>query len=79
MSPGDWKGSEEAVSASRVNSRCLDPSMKDFFTVFLNSQRGVKVKPAFKQAWSKGYPVGNSERNLKMYLPVTTPVPIFLR
>lgn len=39
--PGDWESSEEAISAFWVNSRCLDPSMKDFLFCFPEAHKEV--------------------------------------
>jgi hypothetical protein len=48
MSPGDWKSSEEAVLVSWVNSRCLDPSVKIYYSVFLKLTRRCKGKNVLK-------------------------------
>lgn len=39
--PRRLKSSEEAVAASWVNSRCLDPSMKDFLFCFPEAYKEV--------------------------------------
>lgn len=39
---GTGKSSEEAVSVSWVNSRCLDPFMKDFLLCFPKTPKKVQ-------------------------------------